>query len=694
MSILSGLPYREITEWGGAWLLKDPPSVDFRGALKSQNVQFITAQVGSRYGFADTGLGSMALAEMAVWYGPFTQVSTSYANTVLIAVTYAGGSITFKPINLATGTGPTISYTAASPTRASLVPTGLNCYVTYNDAHQNGLDGGSIITVYNNSGSLGVATHTLKNLFSPPSTYTPAAPTEPSAGVVTAGTHRYAYLIEYMGGFVTRVSPDSGAATPPDITSFQPIVKASAGSKNVQIVITNTWSGLYQNIAAISIAMTTTANLNQYYIVPGSRQTLVSDGVTPVTNTFNISISDADLSSTGIDATPYLYWLTQTPSGTAPFKTKHLALWGNRMAYLGTTTDNLSNLIDAIYASEPNNFQAITIDEHIIQLPGQRPMVTAFQMGGSNFIVGPHEIWSTTDTGDVPTTWPAPVLVDGTHGTLAVEGVVVGPGNDYAWIADQSGLYLFTGGPIESLPVSFEQTPDWNRINWSAAATIKMKDHSTQKRVVVMVPLDAATSPSHMMTWDYTYGPTSDSVRYSIDALSGYNLGTMDIVQNDLAAQAQGNPEKLELWLGSGSSAPVLRQQSAKDTHPYRDYGNALAIPAIYRTALFPGKGGQNMYGSMGSWAGQSGVLQHHGFHTRIVGAGSLTPVLYDIDAQRSFTCAAKSLSTVPDLETLWLGDLRSELGCVEFNLTGAAQDSWFRVSSVKWYYSPWLIQR
>jgi hypothetical protein len=509
--------------------------------------------------------------------------------------------------------------------------------------------------------------------------------------------------------------------------------------------------------------MSTSTNLNQYYIVPGSRTSVPGAGAA-----FNVDIStsDADLASQGVDATPYLYWLTQGSNNTTTgaFKIRHVALFGNRMAYLGTQADNQGNTIDAIYVSEPNSYQAITEDQHMLQLPGQRPIVTMFHMGSANYIVGPNEIWATTDNNDVPVTWAAAQLIDGRHGTQAIHGVEVAPSGNYAWLADQAGLYLFTGAPITSLPVSYLQTPDWNRINWGLSYLIKIKDDAGNKRVHVMVALDRATSASHIMTWDYTNGTTPDTIMYSLDSLYGYFLGAMDLVRNDLPGQAIGNSGKVELWLGSSVSNPLVRKTSDADfrafkrsdstltniavagtptniatattasahglyvgqriqvsgsataalngyytiatvpapatftfatvgvptatyadatlsvnTTPYQD--NGAAISSLYRTCPLPGRG-----------VSQGQILMHHGFHARLKGLGSITPKVYDIDAANNFPCRQVALSTVPDQDALVLARMRNELAFVEFS--DSLIDNYWNLAYLRWYYSPYLMQR
>lgn len=675
MSILRDKQTRDLTSFGGAWQLSDAPTVDFRGALVSKNVEFNTSQVGTRHGFASIG-GTAFMNDMYCWFGPFSQINSLNGDANLAYLIYNSGGttdlISFFNIKRSVAAG-SFSNTTAGRVMASMVGIGMRIYVSFADSSQKGVSGASAYTAYNSAGTMAI-TGSWGNLFPGPMTYTPSAPTEPSAGVVTAGTHRLGYIVEYDSGYTSRVSPDSGATTPPSLTTFTPTSFTAAGSKNLSWVLNpGSWP---TGAVYCSIVMTTADNLNQYYIVPGSRTAV--PGGSSGSKTFTINISDADLASQAIDATPYLYKFTSSTGGTAPFTPNHIAMWGDRMAYHANLNDNTGNPIACLYISERNDYQTLTADQHLVQLPGQRPIVTSFRMGSLNYIVGPHEIWSVSDTGDVPVSWPAPQLVDGKHGTLAIKGIEVSPSSNYAWVADQNGLYVFTGGPIEALPISYQQTPDWSRINWDAAWCIKVKDHSSAKQVFVMVPLDGATNPTHLMMFDYANGVTWDTVRYSLWNLSGYNLSALEIVRNDLPAQATGNQKKLELWLGSRTAQDILRQTSDLDTNPYRD--NGQAINSVWRSPMFPG-----MDASLP-------ICRHSAMHVRIKGSGSVAPTVYDMDQVLKATLTAQTLATSPEWELLWLMDVLNPLACVEFNTN--TLDTHWTLAKLRWYYSPYVMQQ
>jgi hypothetical protein len=715
MSLLSDWKFRELGNFGGSWLNKDRSMIDTRGAIEANNVEYSTGSVGTRYGFQDTPIfSSVDVVEMYNWLAPFSQINGIYEDNCLVTATdFQSGQLFVKAINLS-GQGSnnsTMGGIMVHPSGggshqvggATILTVGMNLFAAVSDLNQDAYapavagrmfkDPASGEPTIQGVGALTGIDPGLCAAFPGPCMYAPAISI--SAGLYTTpGTHRFGYLIEYVTGFTTRVSPDNFTTAIPTVDTFAPMF-VSAGTVKITLPFIANWAPVQMTgIVAISIVMTTTTNLNQYYVVPGSRT--LNDGVAAVS--IDVDISDADLSSKGVDATPYLYWLTRSANNSvlnpvSPFAVRHLVLWGDRIAYLANVPDNQGNLIDALYVSERNNYQAITMDQHILQLPGQKIITTMFRMGTVNYIVGPHEIWGVSDNGDVPVTWSAPGLVDGRHGTLAIHGVEVAPSGDRAWIADTVGLYLFTGGPILDLPISYYQTPDWHRINWDAACTLRIKDDSGARQVCISVALDGATKATHIMIFDYTYGLTPETVRYSLNfirmdggTLPQQPIGAIELVRNNLPDQGL-NIGRVELWVAlwgdnadTGNGAiPFLRHMSSADASPFRD--RTWSIDSRWSGPPLPGRD-----------MGLSVMQHHHGFHARLRGMGTITPVVWDVDAKNSFICRTCTLSETPDEDELFFADLLNELAYV--TLETKVIDSYFRLAFLRWYHTPYVMQR
>lgn len=720
MSLLTDWKNRELGSFGGAWLNRDRSMISTQGAIEARNVEYMTGSVGTRHGFQaiDALWGSINvnnIVELYEWLAPFSEIDpASYADNALVVAWIPGGPSTgaFDQVWL---TVLNLNTTKTNGRMGSLVPpkgspldepltmagctllgVGMNLFSAIFDSRQRAFTVASASRMVNDPafpGNPKLVTVGWGGAFPGPSTYHPSIGFT-GGGLIGLGSRRFGYLIEYSTGFTTRVSPDFGTTAIPTIATFGPTTAAYGGSDGKATMNFATgWAagGLLPGIVAISVVMTTATNLAQFYVVPGSRT--LNDGVTAVNITVNIT--DADLSSTGTDATPYLYWMTQSadnanePTGLVPFGCRHIALWADRMAYLASVPDNQGNLIDALYVSERNNPQAITADQHVLQLPGQRTITTMFRMVSVNYILGPHEIWGVGDSGDVPVTWAAPAMVDGRHGTLAIHGAEVAPSGDRAWIADQAGLFLFTGGPILDLPLSYYQTPDWVRINWGAAYCVRIKDDSGSRRVCITVPLDGATHATHVMTWDYTDGLTPETVRYSLNYIllpdgTTQPIGGMELMRNDLLNQGE-NLGRVELWLGlwQNNTLPgnsyILRHMSEADANPFRDI--AYGIDSKWSGPPLPGRD-----------LGQSIIQHHHGFHARLRGVGTVTPVIWDIDKKNSYPCRPVTLSEAPDEDELILADIINELAYV--TLETKLPDNYFRLAFLRWYYNNFVMQR
>ncbi len=502
-------------------------------------------------------------------------------------------------------------------------PAGARLYAAFFSSTGSGASGARVITFQS-------AAFVNDLCFLPPITYIPPAPTEPGVGTITAGTHYLAYRIEYRSGFITRPSPDSGVGTPGPST-FQPIAFTAAGSKNLSWTLNTTWPVGAVNVYMI---MTPVANPAQYFLVPGAVQAVVGGAASSIT--FTIDISDDILFAQAVDSTNSIFLLTNTVAGVPPFFPAAIVAHGSRMTYITTVSDSVGNLSGGIYVSGRSAFQEISPDLSLIQLPGFNQITTAISLDGVYYIFGPQSTYRTIDNGSDPVTWPAPALVDGRRGTLSVKGALVAPAGTYAWVASQDGLYFFQG-VYGALPISYYQTPDWNRINWNSAQLIDIKDDPTVKKVYVLAALDDATSPSHLLTWDYTNGFSPRDGNYSIDFIQNYDMGSIEVVKNSLVGSASGVAQRKELWIGSsGVDSPILRRNSRTDNDPYLDYG--FPIFSEYETGLFPSRGSvPNME-----------VLQHHGADYRVKGSGLLEITAYAIDHATEFTELEITLSSLP----------------------------------------------
>lgn len=645
-----------VKDFGGALTLSDPLEVPQGYALIARNVEYVARQVQTRKGF------KVASASFEV------NAATSMFNWISSLGNYL---VRFNPANRFLRID-----NITTPASSALISIDL---VGYAATHANA--GARLYhAIFNTSGRGAIGGYVssyqssafVSDVILPgPITYTPSAPTEPLAGFITAGLHRIGYRIEYRAGFTGRPCPDSGVGTP-STTTFVPISFTASGSKNCSITLNTTWP---TGAVRVHIIMTPTDNLNRYLMVPGASAAVVGGAASSVTIAF--SIADDDLLNNNPDeVSDSLNFLTNTVGGTAPFFPSVVFTHGDRMGYVTTVLDNVGNASGALYMSDIGKYQQLSADNHLIQLPGRLDVNTGISLDGAVYIFGPQWTYRTTDNGSFPVTWPTPALVDGRRGTLATRGVEVSPSGTYAWVADTTGLYLFVGA-YPDLPISFEQgAAEWARINWGVAHTLQIKDYTDKKKVAVMAALDSATSPSHLLTWDYSNGKEFNRVRFSLDNINGVSMGAMEIVQNTLPTAPTAANKTKELWVGSSNAAAIYRNTSANDTGAYRD--GTLGVDAQYRTSFFKPKGEEILW-------------QHQGAHVRARGNGDLAVTAYSPDNLFNYQQPSNlALFTTPGDEAFLPLDLIGEGVCYDFAQN--AVDAYFQLSAVKHYAAPWAM--
>jgi hypothetical protein len=613
------------SSFGGAWLNVDTTNVRPDKGLRSQNVQFGPGQTGTRLGFglAFSTLDSISamfnwissLGNLLLWY------RTSDRSVRLLNVDVAATASTVIA-------GDLIGYAC------KFAEAGARLFLSFFTAAGTGASGARVLSYQG-------AAFVSDLAFQPPITYVPPSPTEPGTGDVTAGLHLLGYLIEYRSGYITRPSPDSGVGNTPSSNTFTPVQVTAAGNKYFSWTLNTTWPVGAVRVHAI---MTPVADQASWFFMPNPQA--VTGGVAS-SITFTMNVSD-DTVFTLQNANPALLLLSNSVANVPQFYPSVVLTHGNRMVYVATTPDNVGNVSGALFISAIGRYQDIAPDLSMIQLPGLKDIVTAISLDGTLFIFGPQWTYRTIDNNADPNTWATPILVDGRRGTLAIRGAEVAPSGAYGWVASQDGLYFFQG-VFPALPISYYQQPDWDRINWTAKNAVQVKDDPGIKKVYVMAALDSATTPSHLLTWDYTNGFTPDRVQYSIDSLQSYELGSMEVVKNGLPGSVTAAAQKKELWLGSSGDDGIFRRKSVDDANPYLD--GVYPVFDAYETSLFPKEGTRGE------------VYQHHGAEYRLTGDGTVQITAYEVDHARSKDLAIVDLSTGPGKALHRSFDLISE-GC------------------------------
>jgi len=660
MSLIPDWQSAELSEFPGPNLLVDEE--DARSALLALNTEYLPGQMRTRAGF--TGAFGSILEG-----GPVTTMYNWLQSLFNRLLTLESRSTVFT-IDL---NSPFVKATVVPAITAEgmvCAPAGSRIYMAFFKA--NGL-GATETRIWD--GLFDNAVPRVEKAFTCPPTAAEftVVVTEPVAGVVSKGVHKFGFVFTTKNGHQLRPAPNAGSV---GLTGFQPVSFTAAGAKQLVLTLTpvfatGQWPAYLDKVAPI---MTTVQNPNRYFFVPGAEVTVPANS--PLTVPITINIDDVTLASTGTDATPWFSIACQTDLG-AQFFPHFVFEYSNRMGYIVDVFDSaVVNTISEIFFSEPYNYQFITSDQHRVRLPGARRCVAAFVLGNVAYLVGPNWTYAMSDNTLTPVEWVPPQLIDGSIGTLSPKGVTVNAAKGIAWICDQAGLYWFAGGAYPRLPISYNQTPDWQRINWAAsAAAVQVVDESTRKRVRVMAPLDGATSPTHIMTWDYTEG--LENAKYSLDSIAASVFapgpGAIEVVLNQTS-------KELELWVSRAATGKILRQKHEPTDAVATLYNDdTAAIDNKYKTPAIP--------------AVFHAPVQHHGGHFRVRGSGSIPLTAFSYDQTRSRAMAPITASAAPGRDYLRFLDMQSE--AVRYLVTnGNVADAYFILSRIVGYFSPWMTQR
>ena len=409
--------------------------------------------------------------------------------------------------------------------------------------------------------------------------------TDGGAGACTKGTHFLGFIFQSRTGFSGKPSP----VTSGDV--FAPAsVTLNAGARTINVAITlNTPSDAGVDSAIYPI-ITRADNPNEWYFVPDVFAILPAS-TAAWTQNLSISISDEDLATSATLATDQFSLLTASTGGSGPFNPNFVRAYGRRMTY---------GVVNKVYVSGINDPQSIAEDRSVVQMQNQRKIFTAFPLGQFLYLLGDKWTGRTADNGDDAATWPQPSTVSDSIGTPCAAGVEWRTAGDYAWVASESGLYVFDGS-YPSRPITYFVSDIWNRINWNAAYVVQIADDTIGLRCYVALPLDGATEPNYMLVVDYTNGLTFDSCDISLDDYNPVAFSSVCMVKEYATSRTS-------LWKGPAAAGNIVHL----DTSTHNDEGNA--IHAIWKSSYIRQQGEIDStmirVGSANLWVRGSGTLK------------------------------------------------------------------------------------
>lgn len=658
--ILRDYQQAEVKDFKGPWFSNiEATDVPLGNALLAQNCRYLPGKVQKRLGFQTMQTPGDQVQSMENWIYQYRGVD--YNRLVYMGQNSSdSGSSWVKIMDLSNGAVTKISPSSLdSKTKGvSFAPSGSRLYYACFSGTTNW--GWDIPGVYCKE-TLGSAGPNIADpLYPPPITLPILVEDSGFAGDVTPGAHNFGYLLTTRSGFTGPPGPGPSILTNPVTFTF-------TNTNQLQMEINPSLGTWPYWVGTIQAVMSPVDSPNHYYTVPGAVQDISGIGGSTTNVQLIINISDDDLVATGddlqpTDGTSQFAWASPTINPTQVFP------YSSRMVYVTATEDEASQSV--LLISEPNAYQQVTLDQHAVYLPGQIGITTCFSLYNTLYIVGPHWTYQTADTGDVPVTWPQPQILDSRIGTLAPQGVTANAALGIAWVADTGGLYLFQGGAYQLKPVSYYQESDWNRINWQAPWALKVVDDKVAKKVRVLVPLDGATSPTHIMTWDYTRGLSAEACNYSLDQIGSYSLGSGAMVQDD-------THKRVGFWVGpSSDSLTIMRENTEQDEQPYND--NQAPIDAIYQAGLLPPVSGD--------------VLQHHADYFRLQGLGSCELSAQTIDGARNIPLAPITMQEEPGQVYLRRYHALSE--GMTITVRNRALNEYFVLSNLVHFFTPWITNR
>ena len=660
MSVTNDWPQVAIDDFLGPWYLLEPTDVPHRYALAAENMEFLPGECLTRTAFDVVGTAGGTISSLDNW----VYADSAGGGNISRLVYFDGTYVILAPLDLSS-TSVAITGTGATTTRANYVKGNTRLYAAF----RNNTGGAQQAQVYNRVNSYSGA------LFKPP----PRDSTDvgsfsfseggASSGYTTAGSHNFLIVFRDKGGFQGRPGP---------VNTVDGLVINTfnfAGNKSVTVTVNPPGGGWPSWVATIQILISTASNLSAWYFL--------GTELTPATSASAVSYtfldSDATIRATKTSALSQFGLLTQSPLaasyGTGPFNPIFMSEAGKRMGYVVNDT----NYDSSIFFSEPDLYQTLTSDKHIFRLPTGKAITTFFWLQGDIYILGPHWTYATTDTGGLPVNWPAPRLIDSTIGTLAPQGITVNPAG-FAFVAAQTGFYVFQGGKFDRLPISYYQSQQWARINWAQSDKLRVVDDKDARRVYVFAALDSATENSHMLTWDYTDGITPESVKFALWYLAGNTTKVRDgvLVDNTLTSA-----RRLELFVVD-SIGGVRRKKATTDTTPYTEIvaEGGLSPPSRYDTCLLPGAAARSSVP----------IYEHHAIRLRMRGSGVVTINTYSLDNQLTQSNTL-TVTTSPGKEYLKYLDLINEYVYHSFTNATAA-GSYFRLSGLVHYATPYAAVR
>lgn len=679
MSLISGLTPSEISDFLGANYRGEASDVRPPWLLRAQDVEFEEGYIRSRRGFYEGVIpltaGQPVSGFCHYMLGPASYIFTTRHNAGTGACTLEHSLYNAVP-------GGSSTLRAADGLGAVFAGIGNRMYyAAYDPDYEEGTFG--VVLNFDGSPSFGY-------VWAPPLdlTYVAAWTRTPSLAATTTGLAATPGQHNLAFGFITK----TGALTRPNIyanltvgTSFAPMSASPSVGQKITVTLTpdagHTWPNHYDKIFLLA---TTTRNLERYFIVPGTEQT-VPNGTT-TTITMDLDIQDAALNlATPFDDYMYTMYTGQFSASAQPIKPYYIFNCGERLGYFFKD----ASFGYAMAFSRPGEYEYLTFDRHVRFLPQRAKPIAAKWTQGAIYIFTENGTFALTDTGDDPVTWPPERSVSDKIGVSQPYALSLDrSGNGF--VAHSLGLFPFNGGSYSAVPLSYLVNEDasntftgWNKTVWSmsSGAMVTVADDAVNHRVLVNVP---ATSGFELHSWNYLKGTGPTQVRYSNIRIGGSVPSFIAIAQNN--GDAHSATRRQQLWMAPGIGNWILNCPSDElggTSIKFRDTINATNYP-INPFVWFP---------FLPERPHGASEHEHHFIQLRIKGVGSVYIEVKSVDEAMTTGALLQALSTGPARDLFFGFSMVSMSASARLSLSNVAGD-WFELSHFAHYWAPYALKR
>jgi hypothetical protein len=274
-----------------------------------------------------------------------------------------------------------------------------------------------------------------------------------------------------------------------------------------------------------------------------------------------------------------------------------------------------ASLVRASRTQAPESYDGVSGIQEIAVNNGQG-IRAAFVLRNNLYFVKERSIYVTASDGvNEPALWPVEE-VSNKVGTPSAHGV--GFGEEWVVIAGRSGLYLFDGGvPVK---LSQEIQPTWDAINWQFGHLLWVQVDTEHKRILVGVPMGAATQPNEILVLDYT-----ESFQDPLVAMLSAPERSRKWARWMIAANSCGLIERAtgvdQIFFGSNNASGKIYGLTEGQ---FSDDG--AAIHSYYTTAFLAATGisGRNLFGYLTAYVQGAGSLALSAFSPGDIGVTSL----------------------------------------------------------------------